>query len=68
LQTWFIAELHIYVYAKDAYDCIQVDDVILFQDTTYDIRTMPICYNGTPFTANLVTDALASATIHTGNL
>lgn len=53
-----------YVYAKDDYNCIQVDDVILFQDAPPTIAVpAPICYDGTPFTIDLVTDALASATI-----
>ncbi|RKS94781.1 gliding motility-associated-like protein [Flavobacterium limicola] len=53
-----------YVYAKDAYGCIQSDDVILLQDAPPTIALpATICYNGTPFTINLVTDAAASATI-----
>ncbi|WP_281324468.1 T9SS type B sorting domain-containing protein [Flavobacterium sp. IMCC34518] len=53
-----------YVYAKDAYGCIKSDDVILLQDAppTISVPT-PICYNGTAFTINLVTDASATATI-----
>jgi hypothetical protein len=37
-----------YVYAKDAYNCIQSDDVILFQDAPPTISApAPICYDGT---------------------
>ncbi|MGL2987974.1 T9SS type B sorting domain-containing protein [Flavobacterium sp. RSSA_27] len=53
-----------YVYAKDAYGCIKSDDVILLQDAPPTITApAPICYNGTAFTINLVTDASATATI-----
>lgn len=52
------------VYVKDDYGCIKSDDVILLQDAPPTIALPdPICYDGTPFTIDLVTDALASATI-----
>jgi hypothetical protein len=36
------------MYAKDAYNCIQADDVILFQDAPPTISApAPICYDGT---------------------
>ncbi|RYJ53300.1 T9SS type B sorting domain-containing protein [Flavobacterium petrolei] len=51
-----------YVYAKDAYGCIQSDDVILLQDAPPTIALpATICYNGTPFTIDLST--VSSATI-----
>ncbi len=50
-----------YVYAKDAYNCIQSDDVILFQDAPPTISVpAPICYDGTPFTIDLSTVSSAS--------
>ena len=53
-----------YVYAKDAYGCIKSDDVILLQDAPPTISApTPICYDGTAFTINLVTNAAATATI-----
>ncbi|MGL2992981.1 T9SS type B sorting domain-containing protein [Flavobacterium sp. TSSA_36] len=59
-----LAGITYYVYAKDAYGCIKSDDVILFQDAPPAISVpTPICYNGTAFTINLVTDASATATI-----
>ncbi|CAH0337479.1 hypothetical protein FVB9288_03242 [Flavobacterium sp. CECT 9288] len=52
------------VYVKDDYGCIKSDDVILLQDAPPTIAVpAPICYNGTPFTIDLVTNASASATI-----
>jgi gliding motility-associated-like protein len=53
-----------YVHSKDAYGCIKSNDVILLQDAPPAITLpTPICYNGTTFTINLITDAGATATI-----
>ncbi|MFV8333189.1 T9SS type B sorting domain-containing protein [Flavobacterium sp. GSP14] len=52
------------VYAKDAYGCIKFDTVTALADAPPTISLpAPICYNGTPFTIDLVADASASATI-----
>jgi large repetitive protein len=52
------------VHTKDAYGCDKFATVKVLQDAppTISVPT-PICYNGTTFTINLVTDALATATI-----
>lgn len=54
-----------YVFAKDAYGCIQpATPIILTKDLEPTITApAPICYDGTAFTINLVTDASATATI-----
>ncbi|MBB1194593.1 hypothetical protein DNC80_13060, partial [Flavobacterium sp. SOK18b] len=54
-----------YVFTKDAFGCIQPAIArVLTRDLEPTIALpAPICYNGTPFTIDLVTDASALATI-----